>query len=227
VIMRVIVNLLTKAITSPFSLIASAFGGSGEELGYIEFAPGSSTLTDEGRKKIETVGKALNDRPSLRLEISGRIDPATDADGARRVWLDQRVAEAKQRDLRRSAQAGAQAEEGEGGDQGAKVTVSKQEYPKYVEAVYKRESFKKPKNFIGLNKSLPPAEMERLLLENAPVTDAELRALADQRALAVKQSLERDGKVPDSKLFLTAPKLTAEGIKDKGAPNRVDFSIRQ
>lgn len=227
VIMRVIVNLLTKAITSPFSLIASAFGGSGEELGYIEFAPGSSTLTDEARKKIETVGKALNDRPSLRLEISGRIDPATDADGARRVWLDQRVAEAKQRDLRRSAQAGAQAEEGEGGDQGAKVTVSKQEYPKYLEAVYKRESFKKPKNFIGLNKSLPPGEMEKLLLENAPVTDAELRALADQRALAVKQSLERDGKVPDSKLFLTAPKLTAEGIKDKGTPNRVDFSIRQ
>jgi len=227
VIMRVIVNLLTKAITSPFSLIASAFGGGGEELGYIEFAPGSSTLTDDARKKIETVGKALNDRPSLRLEISGRIDPATDADGARRVWLDQRVAEAKQRDLRRSAQAGAQAEEGEGGDQGARVTVSKQEYPKYLEAVYKRESFKKPKNFIGLNKSLPPGEMEKLLLENAPVTDAELRALADQRALAVKQSLERDGKVPDAKLFLTAPKLTAEGIKDKGTPNRVDFSIRQ
>lgn len=227
VILRVIVNLLTKAITSPFSLIASAFGGSGEELGYIEFAPGSSTLTDDAHKKIETVGKALNDRPSLRLEISGRIDPATDADGARRVWLDQRVADAKQRDLRRSAQSGSQAEEGEGGDQGARVTVTKQEYPKYLEAVYKRESFKKPKNFIGLNKSLPPAEMEKLLLENAPVTDAELRALADQRALAVKQSLEREGKVADSKLFLTAPKLTAEGIKDKGAPNRVDFSIRQ
>jgi hypothetical protein len=227
VIVRVIVNLLTKAITSPFSLIASAFGGGGEELGYIEFAPGSSTLTDDSRKKIETIGKALNDRPSLRLEISGRIDPATDADGARRVWLDERVANAKQRELRRSAQAGEQAEEGEGGDQGARITVSKQEYPKYLEAVYKRESFKKPKNFIGLNKSLPPAEMEKLLLENAPVTEAELRALADQRALAVKQSLERDGKVPEAKLFLTAPKLTAEGIKDKGSPNRVDFSIRQ
>ncbi|WP_137924554.1 DUF748 domain-containing protein [Cupriavidus sp. 2SB] len=227
VIMRVIVNLLTKAITSPFSLIASAFGGSGEELGYIEFAPGSSTLNDEARKKIETVGKALNDRPSLRLEISGRIDPATDADGARRVWLDQRVAQAKERELRRTAQEGNQAEEGEGGEQSARVTVSKQEYPKYLEVVYKRESFKKPTNFIGLNKSLPPAEMEKLLLQNAPVTDAGLRALAEQRALAVKQSLERDGKVPDAKLFLTAPKLTAEGIKDKGSPNRVDFSIRQ
>jgi len=227
VILRVIGNLIAKAITSPFALIAHAFGGNAEELGYIEFAPGSSTLTDDARKKIETIGKALEERPSLKLEISGRIDPATDADGARRVWLNQRIAEAKQRDLRRSAQAGAQAEEGEGGEQGANVTVSPQEYPKYLEAVYKRESFKKPRNFIGLTKSLPPAEMEKLLLENAPVTDTELRALADQRALVVKQSLERDGKVPDAKLFLTAPKLSAEGIKDKGAPNRVDFSIRQ
>ncbi|WP_454766844.1 DUF748 domain-containing protein [Cupriavidus campinensis] len=227
VIVRVIVNLLSKAITSPFSLIASAFGGSGEELGYIEFAPGSSTLTETAREKITTVGKALNDRPSLRLEISGRIDPATDADGARRVWLNQRVANAKQRELRRSAQAGAQAEEGEGGAQGASVTVSPQEYPKYLEAVYKRESFKKPRNFIGLTKSLSTQEMEKLLLEHAPVTETELRELADQRALVVKQALQRDGKVPEEKLFLTAPKLTAEGIKDKGGPNRVDFSIRQ
>ncbi len=227
VILRVIVNLLAKAITSPFALIAHAFGGNAEELGYIEFAPGSSTLTDDAHKKIETIGKALADRPSLNLEISGRIDPDTDADGARRVWLNQRVAEAKQRDLRRSAQAGAQAEEGEGGEQGATVTVSPQEYPKYLEAVYKRESFKKPRNFIGLTKSLPPAEMEKLLLEHAPVTDTELRALAEQRALTVKQALERDGKVPNARLFLTAPKLNAEGIKDKGKPNRVDFSIRQ
>jgi len=227
VILRVIGNLIAKAITSPFALIAHAFGGNAEELGYIEFAPGSSTLTDDARKKIDTIGRALEERPSLKLEISGRIDPATDADGARRVWLNQRIAEAKQRDLRRSAQAGEQAEEGEGGEQGANVTVSKQEYPKYLEAVYKRESFKKPRNFIGLTKSLPPAEMEKLLLENAPVTDTELRALADQRALVVKQSLERDGKIPETRLFLTAPKLSAEGIKDKGGPNRVDFSIRQ
>jgi len=107
------------------------------------------------------------------------------------------------------------------------VTVSKQEYPKYLEEVYKRTSMKKPRNFIGFTKSLRPQEMERLLMENATVTDADLKRLAEQRALAVKQALERDGKVPENRLFLTAPKLSAEGIKDKGAPNRVDFSIRQ
>lgn len=227
VIARVIVNLLTKAITSPFSLIASAFGGgSGEELGYVEFAPGTSTLTPAAKEKIATVGKALIDRPSLRLEISGRIDPATDEAGARRAWLDARVAEQKRRDLRSSAQAGDEAGDNEAGEQGADVTVSKQEYPKYLEEVYKRTSMKKPRNFIGFTKSLPPQEMERLLMENATVTDADLKRLAEQRALAVKQALERDGKVPENRLFLTAPKLSAEGIKDKGAPNRVDFSIR-
>jgi hypothetical protein len=227
VIVRVIVNLLTKAITSPFSLIASAFGGSGEELGYVEFAPGTSTLTPAAKDKIGKLGQALNDRPSLRLEISGRIDPATDEAGARRAWLDARVAEQKRRELRSSAQAGTEAGDDESGEQGAEIKVSKQEYPKYLEEVYKRTSMKKPRNFVGFAKSLPPEEMEKLLMANATVSEADLRRLAEQRALVVKQSLEREGKVPESRLFLTAPRLTAEGIKDKGAPNRVDFSIRQ
>jgi len=228
VIVRVIVNLLAKAITSPFALIAHAFGGSGgEELGYVEFAPGTATLTPATKEKIATVSKALNDRPSLKLEISGRIDPATDEAGARRAWLDARVAEQKRRDLRKSAQQGEEAGEAEAGEQGAEMTVSKQEYPKYLEEVYKRTSMKKPRNFVGLAKSLPTEEMEKLLLANATVTDADLRQLAEQRALVVKQAIERDGKVPESRLFLTAPKLSAEGIKDKGPPNRVDFNIRQ
>jgi hypothetical protein len=228
VIVRVIVNLLAKAITSPFALISSAFGGhSGEELGYVEFAPGTATLTPAAKEKVATVAKALNDRPSLKLEISGRIDPATDEAGARRAWLDARVAEQKRRDLRKSAQEGDEASDNEAGEQGANVTVSKQEYPKYLEEVYKRTSMKKPRNFVGLAKSLPPEEMEKLLMANATVTDTDLRHLADQRALVVKQALERDGKVPEDRLFLTAPHLSAEGIKDKGAPNRVDFSVRQ
>lgn len=227
VIVRVIVNLLTKAITSPFSLIASAFGGGGgEELGYVEFAPGTATLTPAAKDKIAKLGQALNDRPSLRLEISGRIDPATDEAGARRAWLDARVAEQKRRDQRDSAQAGGEAGNDEAGEQGAEIRVSKQEYPKYLEQVYKRTSMKKPRNFVGFTKSLPPEEMEKLLMANSTVTEADLKRLAEQRALVVKQSLEREGKVPESRLFLTAPKLSAEGIKDKGAPNRVDFSIR-
>jgi len=45
VVMRVIVNILEKVATSPFSLLGAAFGGGGEELGYEDFSPGSAELT--------------------------------------------------------------------------------------------------------------------------------------------------------------------------------------
>ena len=39
-IWHAMLNLLQKAVTAPFTLLAHAFGGSGEELGYVEFDPG-------------------------------------------------------------------------------------------------------------------------------------------------------------------------------------------
>ncbi len=216
VIVKVIVNLLTKAITAPFSLLASAFGG-GDELSYVEFAPGSSNLTADAVKKLETLAKALNDRSSLKLEITGRIDPSTDRDGTRRAYVDRRVRLQKIEDLR---------------DQGSAVqlrdvTVDQGEYAKYLTRAYKAEKFPKPRNLIGLTKSLPPEEMEKLMLANAPAGDAELKTLADNRAMAVKRYLEQEGKVANERMFLTAPKLSADGIKDGGKPNRVEFAIKR
>jgi hypothetical protein len=35
-----------------------------------------------------------------------------------------------------------------------------------------------------------------------------------------------DGKVPADRVFIVAPKLSADGIKDKGKPTRADFAIK-
>jgi hypothetical protein len=78
VALRVVVNLLTKAATSPFSLVGAMFGGGGEELAFQGFAPGSSALTPENLEKLATLTKALTDRPGLNLEIAGSFDPAAD-----------------------------------------------------------------------------------------------------------------------------------------------------
>ena len=95
-IWRAVLNLIAKAVTSPFSLLAHAFGGGGEDLGYVEFAPGPYQLDDAQQKKLDTVVKMLTEKPSIRLDLIGRVDPARDTSGRRRV--------------RRSARAPAEAE---------------------------------------------------------------------------------------------------------------------
>ena len=71
VILKVIVNLITKAITAPFTLLASAFGGSGgEELGTVPFASGSAVLSAQAIAGLDKVAKVLTDRPVLIMTVT-------------------------------------------------------------------------------------------------------------------------------------------------------------
>jgi hypothetical protein len=42
----------------------------------------------------------------------------------------------------------------------------------------------------------------------------------------VKDSLVETSKIPADRVFLLAPKVSAEGIKDEGKPTRADFSLK-
>ena len=105
VVTRAIMDILTKVATSPFSLIGAAFGGGGEELGYEDFVPGSAKLTSDDDQKLETLVKALYDRPALSLEISGSDDLVADKDGLQRVFLEERLQVRKWQSLHKSQQA--------------------------------------------------------------------------------------------------------------------------
>jgi hypothetical protein len=217
VIVQVIVNLLTKVVTAPFTLLAAAFGG-GEELGYIEFGPGAAALRDDQIKRLDTLAKALNDRPGLKLDIIGRVDPAVDAEGASKAKVESKLKAAKIR---------AQVRAGSGAVDPATVTINAEERPALIAAVYADEDIaNKPRNFIGIAKTIPAPEMEALLLAHLGATPEDLRALANQRAAAVRNRLEAQGKVSRERLFLVEPRLSAEGIKDKGASTRVDFALK-
>ncbi|HWT38668.1 MAG TPA: hypothetical protein VN289_20450, partial [Paraburkholderia sp.] len=104
------------------------------------------------------------------------------------------------------------------------IKVDDKEYDKYLTKVYKDSDFKKPRNFVGLTKTLPDDEMKSALAEHAPVNDASLRDLAQRRAQAVQQYFE--GKIDSGRVFIVAPKLDASGISDKGATTRVDFGLK-
>jgi len=211
---QAILNLVQKAVTAPFSLLAHAFGGSGEELNYVEFDAGSATLSDAAQKKLDTIAKALADKPSIRLDVTGRVDPKIDEPGLRSAWLDGQVKRAKVRDM---------SDNGENVDWSA-VKVSSDDYDKYLTKIYKSADFKRPRNLIGMTKTVPDSDMKAALMQNAPVDDASLRDLAQRRAQAVKEYF--DGKIDSSRIFVVAPKLDAAGIDDKGAGSRVELGLK-
>jgi len=218
-VVKVIVNLLTKAITSPFALIGSMFGGS-EELSSVEFDHGRAALTPEAVKRLESLAKALIDRPGLRLDIEGKIDPEKDPEGLKRARLDRKVRALKREDMTKKNVESGSAET---------VEVSAQEYPALLERVYKEEKFPKPRNVIGLVKSLPVDEMEKLILANSTVDDDDLRELGDRRAKAVRDWLVAH-EVPADRVFLLPTKIAAGEEKSNGDPkakaSRADFALK-
>jgi len=216
IIVKVFVNLIVKAVTAPFALLGSLFGG-GEELAFLEFAPGSAMLDADDEAKLKSLAKALDARPALKLDASGRIEPDADRDALKRTALDRQIKAAKLKDSGKKAADGASLDE---------VTIEPNEHEKYLTAAYRAAKFERPRNAIGMLKDLPVPEMEQLMLANAQVSEDDLRLLANARAQAAKSWLVETGKIPAERVFIVAPKTGAEGIKDKGKPTRVDFALK-
>jgi hypothetical protein len=200
-IFRLIVNLIGKAVTAPFSLIANAFGGGGEEMNQVAFTPGSKQLDDAARQRLDAVAKALTDRPALQITVVGHSDLEAERSGYQRARLDERVLAEKRRTLAREGAAVSDA-----------ITVSPGGYPALLKEVYRRADIPKPRNLVGLAKDVPQAEMEALLLASIPVTADALRELAVARGVAVKDYLA-SRQLAEERMFLGAPQLASQGEK--------------
>jgi hypothetical protein len=205
VVIQVIWNVITKAATSPFALLGAIFGG-GEELGYVEFDYGGHALDSASVKKLDTLAKALNDRPALKLSIEGHVDVEKDKEGLRQYILDRKLKARKLKDMLDDDKPAIPVDD---------VTIEANEYEKYLKMVYKEEDFKKPRNIIGFAKSQTAPEMERLLRASFEVGDDDLRQLSSQRAGTVKDYVIGTGKVAPERVFLMEPKALSPEKPEK------------
>jgi outer membrane protein OmpA-like peptidoglycan-associated protein len=68
--------------------------------------------------------------------------------------------------------------------------------------------------------------MEKLMLTNQKVTEEDLKALAEERARAVRDYLLQSGQVEHERVFIVEAKTLGgekkEGVKD----SRVDFKLK-
>jgi outer membrane protein OmpA-like peptidoglycan-associated protein len=204
VIWKVITNLVTKALTAPFSLLANAFGGGDtSELSAVGYASGSAVLTDTARAGLDKVAKALADRPALRMTVVGTANLEAEREALKREKLAGLLLAEKRRVAATKGQ-----------DAATVTGFTAEEMPVLLRAVYRRADITKPRNLVGLTKDIAVPDMEALLLANITVNEDAIRDLALQRGVAVKDYLAGK-KVSSERLFLGAIKASGPAADAK------------
>ena len=196
------------SLTAPFSLLASAFGGGGDELSQVAFANGSAVVTPQAAAGLDKVAKALLDRPMLKMTVVGTASLEAERAAFKRRRL-QELLQAEQR--RAGVSAGALAPPATA-TSAPPLQADPAAEGEWLRQVYLRSEITKPRDLDGKAKVLPPEEMEALLLANIPVDDEAMRALALQRGVAVKDYLI-GLKLPAERLFLGAAKAVVPDAK--------------
>jgi uncharacterized protein involved in outer membrane biogenesis len=208
-IVQTLVNLVERAVTSPFAFLAGS-----EEMRYVEFDYGSDVLIADSVKKLDAIAKLLADRPALRMDIQAQTVSGPDEEALRKMFFDRKIKAGKLKEMIGQGAAVASL---------ADVQVAPEEYERYLKLAYGAEDIPgKPRNFIGVAKDVPREEMERRLLEHTAVTPDDLRRLAYNRAAKVRDYLLAAQEADASRLFLIEP----ESVTAAGATKpRVNFEL--
>ncbi|MEP6886198.1 MAG: DUF748 domain-containing protein [Gammaproteobacteria bacterium] len=221
IIWKVFLNILEKAVTAPFALLGSLFGG-GPDLQFIDFRPGAAQLdaaatVEKGRAMV----KALSERPQLKIEIP--IGWVSELD--RPALIEARFM-AQVREVQSAAperkKAAAAAPDYEQSDAAGKLELLTQLYtknlgsePKYPEAV----TDIKPKPELAAAKA---EFLSRALHAHIAVSDSDLTALGQQRATAVQQLLLTGTQIDPARVFLVAN----DKAKNHDGMVRLELSLR-
>jgi uncharacterized protein involved in outer membrane biogenesis len=217
IIWKVFVNLLEKAVTAPFSLLGSLFGG-GDQVNVIEFVPGSAVLDQTAHTRLDSVAKALDARPGLELDIPNSYSTATDgpalADQQLQSRLRQRAAIANDAPLPTDPAAVfnlllAQYRE----EFGAKSPL-----PPATTALATARKSK------GVTPDYAPAtsELRAALLLPIKITDTDLQALGTRRARAVQEVLLHGTNIDPVRIFL----INGQAQAPPGTTVRLELALK-
>ncbi|QYJ83846.1 DUF748 domain-containing protein [Shewanella aegiceratis] len=212
-------NVITKAVTAPFNLLAGLLG-SDDKLDKVAFTPGLATLPEESQSLLSKLAKGLADRPKLTVSAKGAVDPVSDSQALMTAKLHQALIAQAQLDDAKFTEAQMPAE----------LTAST--FPTTgllsdaLKALYEKTLQKDPgevlkeikqqqaqqDNSAG-NKSTEKLSDEELqtrwhialynyLVSAQQLDDNALGQLAQSRALAVKQYLIEEAKIEPGRVFV-------------------------
>ena len=195
-IWNVFTNLLTKVVTSPFSLMAKLVGGSDDELSEVPFPVGSAEISADKLARLKALAKSLEERPALQLEVSGIADLVADRVALSEAKLQSELEALKQEAGKSGRRSQSYAEGDDTEDAGL------------LKALYVKKFGRLPHQ-IDRNQPVPTEQLRERLLHAFPVEDAELRLLAQERGKQIQHFLITEAGIPADRVFLLDAKLTA------------------
>ena len=201
-VFKLIGNLLVRAVTAPFSLIARAFAGP-DELTLVNFEPGSAVLPAAATAALDKVADVLQERPALQMTVVGQASLDIEREAFRREQLQAQL-QAERRRL--AVLAGA-----------LPVASTAVAQPEPDDAalllqLYQRADMPKPRTAQGTLQTLSHEQMENLLLSQQNASEEQMRALAVQRGVAVRDYLATRA-VSAERLFLGTARVVPPEAK--------------
>ena len=188
-------NLVLRAAQAPFKFIAGLVGDSNVDLSTVPFVAGSAELQGDARQALDTLAKALEERPNLRLEVEGQA--AQSADGP--LLAEQRL----QREFRETWYKVLQRRGDRVPASPDELTVAEDEQAALLEGIYRtRLKQQPPAEWAERDKEQRQQNMRKAVLDSWAQSKLLLRQLAQQRAATIKDYLVEQGGLYDERVYL-------------------------
>ena len=189
VVLRVIRNVLVKAATAPFSMLAGLIGGGDDDLEYVPYGAGEARPREDTREALEKLATILEQRGAITLLLTGQ----SNADDRRALGEAELVD-----DL--------------GGDwRGLDIALTREEDRERILDAYRDRLDRDPET-LDADPRERARQAWRQLLEQAAeqVDDDALRRLAEQRAEQARDLLTGEFGLAARRVRLESPEVDAE-----------------
>ena len=194
-----LVNVLSKVVTSPFRALGSLIG-SEKDMSTISFAAGDSSLNKQQQDKLDSLSKALKERPILNLDIKGAAFQEQDWPVLREGALYDQLKKRRAIEINKSADKKIRDEY---------VELSDDDYKRLLADMFiEKFPLLAEKSFLGTPQLMNPKAgdfyeiAKQKLFTIIKAEQGRLKRLASARALAIANYVVQKGGVPRQRVYI-------------------------
>lgn len=214
----VLLNLITKAATSPFALMESLLDTEAD-LSKIHFSAGSAELSQEQKQILDTIAEGLDKRPELQLEIRGVAYREQDSAGLAELAVMNQIKSIAWQDLDNDERPAVVAD----------TPLSEKAYRDILSDVYEEQFGDQAERLVDLADDAPDAatadkyyaQMKQQLVDATPVNDYDLDYLAMRRADAIVLYITEHDHVPAERVY-----IVGQTVRDTAENNEIVVDLK-